>query len=122
MDNHVTIVYFSGTGGTKRIADAFEKELLKRGSQVSRNSLDFSKSLHHYDKPLEGADLVILILAVHAFDAPKPVYNWISSSDGSGKKAAVISVSGGGEIWPNTGCRNNCCKALESRGFEKLSS
>ena len=35
----------------------------------------------------------------------------------NGNKIAVISVSGGGEIWPNTGCRNVCCQALERKGF-----
>jgi ferredoxin len=30
---------------------------------------------------------------------------------------AVIAVSGGGEVWPNTSCRVRCIKALERKGY-----
>ena len=39
-------------------------------------------------------------------------------TDGRGLRAAVVSVSGGGDAWPNYSCRNNCCDALTKHGFE----
>lgn len=118
---NVQIVYFSGTGGTKRIADSFEKELTKREVKVEVRNLG-SKDMAEpaSEKLSDGIDLCILLYPVYAFDAPKPVYHWIEGigkQDGE-KRIAVISVSGGGEVWPNTGCRNNCCSKLEEKGFK----
>lgn len=115
----VQIVFFSGTGGVKRIADAFKKEVIIRGIKASQNNLDSSLNNKSEGWPDEGdihADLIILLFPLHAFDAPDPVYEWIKHAYVDSKKVAVISVSGGGEAWPNTGCRNDCCKALEQKG------
>ncbi len=120
--NSVRLLYFSGTGGTKRIADVFEKELKSRGLDVLIKNLGESLQ-EQKDTPADQGnrvmDLNILLYPVYAFDAPRPVYEWIESVTGqeAGEKIAVLSVSGGGEMWPNTGCRSDCCKALEDRGF-----
>lgn len=120
----VQIVFFSGTGGTKRVADSFEKELIKRDKKVEVKSLgagDSVRSNHSStNSSLEDISLYILLYPVYAFDAPKPIYNWIESlgEQEEGKQIAVISVSGGGEVWPNTGCRNNCCEKLEKKGLK----
>ena len=116
----VQIVFFSGTGGTKRIADEFYENLLNRGFNVSKKNLDHFPTLKNesqLDKNTASADLVILLFAVHAFDAPEPIYEWVGETKVTNKKIAVISVSGGGEMWPNTGCRYKCCEALEKQGF-----
>ena len=120
MMSNILIVYFSGTGGTKRIADSFEIELLKRNLLVKKCSLDYSIYKENCSSGTlpEEFDLLLLIFPVHAFDAPQPVYEWIMETKIAKMKTAVISVSGGGEVWPNTGCRNNCCKVLEEKGFE----
>jgi len=120
--NRVRLIYFSGTGGTKKIAEAFEKELKSRGLDVMVKNLGESiqeKKDAHPEQEIKDIDLNILVFPVYALDTPKPVYDWIGSITGheAGSTAAVISVSGGGEAWPNTGCRNGCCKALEERGF-----
>lgn len=121
--NRVRLIYFSGTGGTKKIAEAFEQELKSRGLAVMVKNLGESiqeKKDALPEQEIKDVDLNILVFPVYALDAPKPVYDWIGRVAGheSGRKAAVISVSGGGEAWPNTGCRNGCCKALENRGFQ----
>ena len=47
-----------------------------------------------------------------------PVYDWINNLPiVSNKPLAVISVSGGGEVWPNMSCRVECIKAAEKHGF-----
>lgn len=102
---------------------AFENELKERGLTVVVNNLGMSlqeKKDAVEEQEYKEMDLNILIYPVYAFDAPKPVYDWIGSVTGqeTGSKIAVLSVSGGGEMWPNKGCRNDCCKALEDRGFE----
>jgi ferredoxin/flavodoxin len=119
----VGLIYFSGTGGTKRVAEAFERELKGRGITVAVKNLGMSlqekKEAPEQPELLE-MDLSILIYPVYAMDAPRPIYDWIGSVSGQavGRKIAVLSVSGGGEMWPNKGCRSGCCKALEDRGFQ----
>lgn len=112
--SNIQIVYFSGTGGSKRIADVFKQELVVRNHEVSNISIDYNEKTIM----LASTDFIILIFAVHALDAPTPVYEWLSRADLQGKKVAVISVSGGGEVWPNTGCRNGCCKMVGKKGGE----
>lgn len=133
--NTVQLVFFSGTGGTKRIALAFEKELKERGIRTIVKNL--AASLQEQEdariRQAEGvletdsenqlsktSDLTILIYPVYALDAPRPVYDWIDSMNetDAGGRIVVLSVSGGGEMWPNKGCRNHCCKALEKKGFQ----
>lgn len=119
----VRIIYFSGTGGTKKIAEAFEKELNDREISVTVKNLGASiqeKTGASAEFETGEAELSLLIYPVYAMDAPKPVYDWIESLDSmeSAGKFAIISVSGGGEMWPNKGCRNSCCKELERRGIQ----
>ncbi|MDF2988198.1 MAG: hypothetical protein K0R50_3708 [Eubacterium sp.] len=112
----VMLVYFSGTGGVKRIAETFRFNLSNRGITVIENNLDLSiVNCNRYSNM--SVDQIILIFPVHAFDAPDPIYRWIENTGITGDRIAVISVSGGGEVWPNTGCRNNCCRALEQKGL-----
>ena len=126
--NRVQVVFFSGTGGTKRVAESFEKELLKRNLEVEVKNLGDpyqnnapSESEQNKIDPTK-TDLYILVFPVYAFDAPRLIYHWIESlgEQEEGKRIAVISVSGGGEVWPNTGCRNNCCKKLEEKGLKVI--
>lgn len=112
----VQIIFFSGTGGTRRVANAFKENFSKHN--ISCNMMELGdRSLENYFN--ENADFYIMLYPVYAFDAPKIIYDWIDNLNANilGKKAAVISVSGGGEVWPNTGCRNSCCEKLEKKGF-----
>ena len=119
MIQKILIVYFSGTGGTERIANAFETELKYRGCTVTKINLDKSKPKQedHISTPSRNKELLILLYPVYAADVPPIIYDWIEGIRGDNMKTAVISVSGGGEAWPNTGCRNKCCRTLEEHGF-----
>jgi ferredoxin/flavodoxin len=121
MGKRILIVYFSGTGGVRLVADNFERTLTEAGCTVVKHSLDlceFKVNRDSYTKLVETMDRVLLIYAVHAMDAPKPVYNWINCiPEGSNLQVAVISVSGGGEVWPNTSCRVSVIKALGRKGY-----
>jgi len=114
--NKVKIVFFSGTGGTARVADIFHKSLEAKGKIVVKHELN---SRNKIVNDLE--DLLIIIFAVHACNAPEPVYEYIDSIPKvDNKLAVVISVSGGGEITPNTACRLHCIKRLEKKGFNVI--
>lgn len=114
----VQIACFSGTGGAKRVALAFEKALGDRGIETRLTMLE-GPALHGPSAETGDAaheNLLLLVFAVHAFDAPEPVYTWLGRQEAIPAKAVVISVSGGGEGYPNTGCRSRVCAALEAKG------
>lgn len=120
-EKHIEIVYFSGTGGTARAVDFMEQSLSTRGCEVHRNLLEKrSNSEVESSTQYDGFyDILIVIYPVHAFDAPEPVYEWIDKlPQTNGLPAAVISVSGGGEVWSNTASRAGCIKALERKGYK----
>ena len=109
----VKIAYFSGTGSTARVAGVFENELNRRGLSVIRSEIRGGNL-----RSDEKEDLLILLFAVHAFNAPRVVYQWIDSLSGARKiPVAVISVSGGGEISPNTACRLSSIRRLEKKNY-----
>ncbi|HQL36165.1 MAG TPA: EFR1 family ferrodoxin [Bacillota bacterium] len=113
------IIYFTGTGGTARVSSQFEESLTSHGIEVQKAALDMQEAEYcTLSTNIQKDSLLILIFAVHAFDAPEPVYDWINAiPDGIGRPAVVISVSGGGEVWPNTACRAGCIKLLERKGY-----
>lgn len=113
------IVYFSGTGGTARVSTQFAKSLTSRGVEVQIIALDMQEfDYYTLSKSEQLADLVVLVYPVHAFDAPEPVYDWLSTiPDGNGQAVAVISVSGGGEVWSNSACRAGCIQLFEQKGY-----
>jgi ferredoxin len=111
--NTVKIAYFSGTGSTARVADAFENELSRRGLSVIKSGIRGGKLPSD-----ETEDLLILLFPVHAFNAPRVVYQWIGNLPGARQiPVAVISVSGGGEISPNTACRLSSIRRLEKKNY-----
>ncbi len=109
------VVYFSGTGGTARAADAMEAALAAHGVSVSK------QEIHHNNVIENGSeDLLVLLFAVHALNAPEPVYRWLKSMAGVQGilPAAVLAVSGGGEIFPNRACRLSSIKRLKKKGYD----
>lgn len=110
----VKIVYYSGTGNTKKVADCFEETFKNMGVSVLKYSvtdpgIPFDKS----------EDLLVVVYAVHAMNAPEPIYCYIDHlSQYEGGRAVVISVSGGGEVMPNTACRVSAKRRLRKRGID----
>jgi len=108
------IVYFSGTGCTALVAGRFDKTIEDLGFEtcVERITAGSGKDTGSFDK-------LVLLYPIHAFNAPEPVEEWIQSIDNQeGAKAAVISVSGGGDMIPNTASRVRVIKMLEEKGCD----
>ncbi len=109
----IEIVYFSGTGGTKRAADSFINEFTKQGISVHCHEI-LTRNTY---KP-QDYDLLLILYPVYAMNAPRPVYDFIDQLPIVDKKlAVVISVSGGGEVIPNTASRLHCIQHLKKRGY-----
>lgn len=114
MEKRINIVYFSGTGGTERAAKCFESEFNQLGYSVTLLSIkDAFKSFDCSNS------ILLLLYPVYAMNAPKIVHQWVESlGKANGAQAAVVSVSGGGEVSPNMACRLSIIKKLEKKGFK----
>ncbi len=107
------IVFFSGTGGTARFAAHLQAALAARGVSVTVTELG------PVPAPPAQADVLFLLYPVYAANAPQPVDEWIAAApQGNGMPAVVLSVSGGGEVSPNTACRVRTIRRLKSRGYD----
>jgi ferredoxin/flavodoxin len=110
------IIYYSGTGGTARVAECFESAYKNIGYEASTQQL--KKSIKDFKSE---HNLLILLFAVHACNAPKAVYSWIENLEKvKNTSAVVISVSGGGDVIPNTACRVSSIKRLEGKGYKVI--
>ena len=80
--------------------------------QIADEALSFELSSS------SAVDLLILMFPVHGFDAPAAVYKYLNGiSFMSARRAAVVSVSGGGEMFPNRAARVGAIEALEGKGI-----
>ncbi|HEX3078004.1 MAG TPA: EFR1 family ferrodoxin [Lachnospiraceae bacterium] len=109
----VHIVFFSGTGGTARIATTLESELTKRQVSVTMTELNTKSYVQR------NADYLIVLFPVYACNAARPIDEWIAKApNGNGIMTAVISVSGGGEVSPNTASRVATIRKLRRKGYQ----
>ena len=106
------IVFFSGTGGTARVARHLCDAFAAQGVAATPMELNGKQA------PIARADLLVLAYPVYAANAPQPVGEWIATApEGRGTPAVVVAVSGGGEISPNTASRVAPIRALERKGY-----
>lgn len=109
----IRIAYFSGTGGTAKAAKAVAEAFTARGIITDIQEIRRGK-----DIPSSDEEMLVLLFAVHAASAPLPVYEWLGGlTPAHNIPAVVISVSGGGEVFPNLGCRVSSIKRLERKGY-----
>ena len=107
------IVYFTGTGGTGLAAKALAAEFAARGAETDLRELRRGETIPNGDE-----ERLTLLFPVHAANAPKPVYEWLNAlAPVEDIPAVVVSVSGGGEVFPNLGCRVKTIKKLERKGY-----
>jgi len=122
-DELITIFFFSGTGGTRKIAKEFEKQCKECAFQTYLYEIDatyFTLDANEIEEYIKKIRYIFVLFPIYAFDAPQPIFQWIEKIRTTNKNVVVISVSGGGEIWPNTGTRFNCINALEKKGFQVI--
>ncbi len=110
------IVYFSGTGGTKMAASALADALIGREITCELFSLNGKSSFVG-----ESGALLIVMFPVYAFNAPVIIDDFLAAlAFSAGGSAAVIAVSGGGEVSPNTASRCRTIGHLRKKGFQTV--
>ncbi|TCL56862.1 hypothetical protein EDD76_11034 [Kineothrix alysoides] len=109
----ITLAYFSGTGCTKAAVSCFESRLAGLGIHTSTICISSDSS-----GSVGTSDLLIVFSPVYAFRLTSIVEDWVKRlPDAQNTYAAIISVSGGGEISPNTACRTLCKRILIRKGY-----
>jgi len=108
----VQIFYFSGTRSTalvaQNISDCFNAHSVETLVAELKDA-----------KPVQSLKYLMVLYPVYDFGAPKPIEEWINRLQAVQHiPAAVISVSGGGEISPNTACRIAAIKGLQQKGYD----
>jgi len=110
------LAYFSGTGCTKAVCDCFEEQLLNVGIDCTKINMVTCKQLD-----VEEADILIIFSPVYAFRLASITEKWVKYLPRvQNKSAIIISVSGGGEVSPNTACRVQCKRLLKRKGYKLL--
>jgi Fe-S-cluster-containing hydrogenase components 2 len=98
------------------VAQCFTKILIEKG-----NTCTLERITHNGQVKTDPYDLLFLLYPVHASNAPAGVYQWLHQLTAVDKiPAVVISVSGGGEVSPNTACRIHSIHELEKKGYEVI--
>jgi len=112
----ITLAYFSGTGCTEAIVDCFEQQLLDKGVIVNKiNIASCSRS------EVGETDLIIICSPVYALRLASIVEKWVKNlPETQNTYAAIISVSGGGDISPNTACRIPSKRFLKKKGYHLI--
>ena len=109
----VTLAYFSGTGCTQTVVDCFESQLIELDLQVNKVNIAVDDSYI-----ATTTDLLIVLSPVYAFRLASIIEKWMRNlPEVKGTYAAIISVSGGGEISPNTACRTSCKYFLKRKNY-----
>ena len=108
------MAYFSGTGCTKAVCDCFEGKLLEQGVECKKVNMAAGK---HFD--IGEADTLMIFSPVYAFRLTSVTEDWVRKlPEVKNKSAVIISVSGGGELSPNTACRLYCKRLLKKKGYD----
>lgn len=116
----IKIVYYTGTGSTDMAMNCFYNELIQEGYDVSAERLFKENRIERID-PNDQHTLLLLLFPVYAFNAPSAVYKWLDQIELVEQiPAVVVSVSGGGEVSPNTACRTGAIRRLKRKGFHVI--
>lgn len=110
---NIRIDYYTGTGGAEMAAKQISAKLTTKGCSVEVNRIIRDEFIDSDD-----FDYYVLLFAVHSFNAPQPVFEWVQRLDGRGRRCAVVAVSGGGEVLSNTACRRRIIETLSLANFE----
>lgn len=110
----VLVAWYSGTGSTRHAAIELAHALKARGRSAALHRIQENAPMN-----LPAFRRLVVMYAVHALNASRPAGCFLQALPASGgTPASVISVSGGGEMFPNTGCRIRTIRALERKGYE----
>ncbi len=109
------IIYFSGTGGTKLAAEKLRDKLYEKGNSCIITDISTSNP----SEIISDSIMIIVMYPVYAGIPPRIMRKFLSGLKLAEnlKDAAVISVSGGGEVPFNKSSRFDAIRILNSKNY-----
>lgn len=94
MINNVLLLYFSGTGNTRRVALEYKKSFVNNGCSVTLKEITIDDNIDDID--LKSFDLIGFGYPIHAFNAPKNILRLAKNLPvmNKDKKAFIFKSSG----------------------------
>jgi ferredoxin len=112
----ITLVYYSGTGCTKEVCLCFAQQLAKKGLESKIIGLE-----NHDPGKLKQPDLLVIFSPVYAFRLASITEKWVKGLPKSNRTmVAIVPVSGGGDISPNTACTIFSRRILKKKGYHLI--
>ncbi len=116
ITKRVALAFFSGTGCTKEVCDLFEKQLTLRGFTCTKVNMAVCEP-----ETMKDCNLIMIFAPVYAFRLASFAEKWVSKlPEVEETSAVIISVSGGGEVSPNTACRIKSKRLLAKKGYSVI--
>ncbi len=110
----ILLAYFSGTGCTEEVCECFAEQLSKLNINTAK--MNIAANNPH---DIGETDLLIILSPVYGFRMASITEKWLTQLPIiKNIPAVIISVSGGGEVSPNTACRVKCKRILKRKGYD----
>ena len=95
---HFLLIYFSGTGNTKRVVDTIEENLIR-----FNHTLEVVDVLTNDIKDINNYDGLIVSYPIYGFNAPKPIIQYVKKLVKSNKTIPCLIMKNSGEhlFWNN---------------------
>lgn len=115
---YIALIYFSGTGNTKKINNVIKKKLITLGSEIVEFNLA-NRSVRQNLYEFEEFEGIIFGFPIYYWRAPRLVREWLKTKDGKFHRCSVFFTYGG----VHTGIsHNNIKQLLESNNFIMVAS
>ncbi|HHX14487.1 MAG TPA: 4Fe-4S binding protein [Clostridiales bacterium] len=115
----IRILYYSGTGSTKLVAEALSRALIEQDPALE---VSLFRIWRGELPPVGKVDRLIVLYPVHAANAPRPVLRLLRCLlSEEACLTTLVCVSAGGECLFNNGCREAAKAVLLKRGYPIIS-
>lgn len=111
----IAIIYFSGTGNTKILANLYSKEFKNRGATVDTFAIEDINNNRIVFNPSKY-DLIGIGYVIHAFNAPRIVFDFINKMPKSENKSTFIFKCPG-DSYAKAGATTMVRNSLKKRGY-----
>lgn len=115
LNKSIAVFYFSGTGNTELVAERFVEEFRRRGASAEQTPME-RYTLDGGPPNLNGYDLIGLGFTIHAWNAPRIVYQFIEMlPPGQGQRVFLFKCPG--DMFANGGSTGPLRRKLAQKGY-----
>lgn len=117
----ISFYVFSGTGNTLKVCEYFKEKIGEKGADARLVSLRADKQTFE-EKEILNSDEIIIGYPIHAFNAPKPIYDFVLSlpdiSEKNNTKAVYFIKTSGEPLALNDVSSLRAARVLTKKGYK----